>query len=755
MADSFTPDQIENMNRFFELINSSASPLSEMQREELAAAAAARRTSAEFNQLSQQLNSSLKSSLVSFGRAAASSEQGLTKYSESIGNATGAVGGFLQELGKTGFVVGGLIKAFGYLTEAALKQSDNMLKAYEGLSEIGSVTQDGMYGLREQLNRIGLASGDFERFLNVLRPVSQTLVSFGGSVSNGTDAMVDVLSNFVGEGNELELSLNRIGYTSETIRQGVVDYVMLQTKLGKAQGKTTEQLTNEAHKYLIEMKGLQELTGMTREDQQRARDQLISDARFRRKMSQMGDEGDNLLNMMIEYQKVMGPEAAQGLKDRIINMGTIIGQASAGSAQRNNNEYALILEAAKKGPESFARIMDQIVQNTRKSFKGLETSANIAENGLSDMGFTNDVQLAILEKGTTNFKQYTNSMGNLNKTLQDQGGNQEELYRMEQKARSDRLKADTALAIAGEGIVGLFAKLRMSISSLIDYIAKTIDWMTANSGGIFKPTNLSSLGKTPESGSASDPNSNRVPIRQSGSRSRTGDLSAVGGTGGYSQADEEILNSLNFGGKRAERTGGGKADSALLGMAAKIRDRIPNIIFTALNDVAHHNMVGRERSKHLVGRALDFALDHNPTEEEAKNIIKMLKELGATGIENGYANGRKNGSGGHFHVEVGGASNGGLFSGSESGYPVMLHGKNESVWPEKDITEFMKDVQQASLDQYKQQLMTKLLPNAAGDSSGSSIADAFSAFNNKLDTLISEQRNSNGIQTEILTYTRA
>jgi hypothetical protein len=46
-------------------------------------------------------------------------------------------------------------------------------------------------------------------------------------------------------------------------------------------------------------------------------------------------------------------------------------------------------------------------------------------------------------------------------------------------------------------------------------------------------------------------------------------------------------------------------------------------------------------------------------------------------------------------------------------------------------------------------------PNRSGGSAGSSIADAFATFNAKLDTLIDEQRKTNNIQNDILTYARA
>jgi hypothetical protein len=107
----------------------------------------------------------------------------------------------------------------------------------------------------------------------------------------------------------------------------------------------------------------------------------------------------------------------------------------------------------------------------------------------------------------------------------------------------------------------------------------------------------------------------------------------------------------------------------------------------------------------------------------------------------------------NFSGEVG--KHGGLFSEKDAGYPVMLHGKNENVKFEKDLINVMKDVQKTSLEQYKQELMTQTVPGGITSDTGSKLTDAFNMFSNKLDSLISEQRNNNSIQAEILTYSRA
>ena len=90
----------------------------------------------------------------------------------------------------------------------------------------------------------------------------------------------------------------------------------------------------------------------------------------------------------------------------------------------------------------------------------------------------------------------------------------------------------------------------------------------------------------------------------------------------------------------------------------------------------------------------------------------------------------------------------------------MLHGKNESAWPEAELKKLLKDVQKSSLSQYKEQLMAEMglsTPTNEGGtgSENTHLVSALNTFSAKLDTVISRLERSNSIQDDLLTYTRA
>jgi len=225
-----------------------------------------------------------------------------------------------------------------------------------------------------------------------------------------------------------------------------------------------------------------------------------------------------------------------------------------------------------------------------------------------------------------------------------------------------------------------------------------------------------------------------------------------------------ILKKLNFGSdaQKKERTSG-EVDPKLLALADRLSSAFPGGTFTALNDDYHRTK--KPGSKHAKGLALDYALAKPPSDaEEAAAIKERLKDLGATTVldeyfSDGAAGDNPENKGGHFHLEV--ARQGGLFSGPEDGFPVMLHGKKESVWNEKQMHALLEDVKKSSVDDYKQELMDQMGLNktaptpAIASGSNDVVMNMISLLSDKFDTLISISNQTKNIHDEILTYTRS
>lgn len=99
-----------------------------------------------------------------------------------------------------------------------------------------------------------------------------------------------------------------------------------------------------------------------------------------------------------------------------------------------------------------------------------------------------------------------------------------------------------------------------------------------------------------------------------------------------------------------------------------------------------------------------------------------------------------------FLAQIEQASGGGIFSGSSSGFPVMLH-PNEMVVPLKDHAAVL-----SARDVMKKELPEMSTSNSSGDSG---IGAMVSMLSDKLDSMISRLDDSYRTQEELLQYTRA
>ena len=116
------------------------------------------------------------------------------------------------------------------------------------------------------------------------------------------------------------------------------------------------------------------------------------------------------------------------------------------------------------------------------------------------------------------------------------------------------------------------------------------------------------------------------------------------------------------------------------------------------------------------------------------------------------------------HFEVPKAMDGGAFTGPNSGYPVELHGKNESVWPEEKLKAALSEVQKSSIEDYKKQLLGEMGMNSSSNVESASSASSgdtdatnrmIEILTTKFDDMINQLETSNGTLRNLLTYAKA
>ena len=437
----------------------------------------------------------LGKSVVVFGKALVTGGEGTGKFAGAVDQAADAAGGMATAMlgfGPLGIIVGGVIKAFGSLIGASLKQNDTLMKSYRELSEVGSVSGS-LEKLQDDFNKVGLTTEDAAKFGAMLKKVSPDLAGFGGSVTAGKDKLIGVMQGLIGPNNQIELAMGRIGYGAEEMRDATSDYVSKQTRLGLAQGKTTEQLRNESVKYMVSLRELGELTGMSRDEAQKLMDEQQADARWaltlkRIEAEEGKDAAEKARNYMALYSSEFGKQSATDLMEQIANKGAIVGEASA-RAQQSSNGQAM---------ENFRSVLSGAVQ----PIQGIIGTANAMDKNLKVL----DATLMVAGKGvdslTGGYQQIGGVLKNAGRTQEEvaariaedmkkSGGLLDSNLSAEQKARQFRIIADKTLTDVTGATVSAFEKLTAVVWGLGKSLSTFIDGLTGTGMFGMKATNWS------------------------------------------------------------------------------------------------------------------------------------------------------------------------------------------------------------------------------------------------------------------------
>jgi D-alanyl-D-alanine carboxypeptidase len=492
MSDNiFTPEQQQQMAEMFAAFAQVVQETDPLIKAKMEEAKRAKEAADALNRFKENLGSSA----MNFGKSLMSSQAGMGKFGDSISGAASATGDFVSRMGPAGAALGVFVKVIGAVTSAALKQNDALMKSYQNLSNLGSVTEGGLEGLHKQLARVGLIAEEAEKFERVLAPITSQLALFNGGVTQGRKAFVDITAGLIGPGNSLEQSLMRLGYTTDDIREGTADYLQRQIRLGIAQTKSSEALRSESFKYLTTMKELQELTGMTRDEQQKARDMQLADARMSLHIRTLGrEEAENLQNYLMLYEKQFGKEAASGLKDLIVNNGKITTDLAAASYQFAYNGYQNAMKVQKEGTNAMAGAIKSTSEAAYIRIKQFGGNIMLVEEALRDMGLSSEAINGVLSGLKINTKGVTETLARLGKTQAEGTGKLEDSIDIEQKSRSLRIAADQALAATSGLVVTAFKKLMDMLYATGKFLAKMIDSITNSSFGKYfgmSGTNLS------------------------------------------------------------------------------------------------------------------------------------------------------------------------------------------------------------------------------------------------------------------------
>lgn len=236
---------------------------------------------------------------------------------------------------------------------------DEQIDSFRQLAGVGVDFGETIFEVKRQAAVAGISLDSFQA---VVMNNTEALARIGGNAERGARAFAQV-SGIV-QGN-LGPQLSRLGITMEEAGELTTSYLNTQTRIGRAQSMSQEQLGAGASEYLLQLDRLSKLTGKSREQLAAELEQDAITPAMRILRSSLADGGAEISMTLKNLESSVGPEAAEALEQLIARNGVPIANTlGAGLAQLNPEIMALAqgLRNGSMGMEDAVRVFGNTQQ---------------------------------------------------------------------------------------------------------------------------------------------------------------------------------------------------------------------------------------------------------------------------------------------------------------------------------------------------------------------------------------------------------
>ena len=214
----------------------------------------------------------------------ASANQAAAASIEKMSEAAKYAGAFLAILVPGGPLVKGLVAGLGLLTSKVLeagaevaRHTDQVYKAYQDMAQIGATGAGGMKDVFASLQKVGLGTEKFGEYLKLVNSNSKDLALFGGSVLKGRKAFEDTMGSL---SREQRVQMELMGLDRTAQAEATMGYIKQQRLLTMGTKTQMDTSSTAVMKYIKETDELTRITGLNRQEQQKALDEAMSREQF-------------------------------------------------------------------------------------------------------------------------------------------------------------------------------------------------------------------------------------------------------------------------------------------------------------------------------------------------------------------------------------------------------------------------------------------------------------------------------------------
>ena len=186
--------------------------------------------------------------------------------------------------------LGAGIKTYGEYQKLGAEQNKKLFDTYNKLSASGLQASKGLTGVFETVQTLGMTAAEIEKFTELLVSNSKELKLFGATAADGAKKYTEVAGALVK--SDIGQTLEKMGITADEQREHTLRYMANQTRMGMSQGKTQQELIRGSQAYIEELDKIAMMTGATRKEQEEARAAVMAEENLRAAMLQAELDGD-------------------------------------------------------------------------------------------------------------------------------------------------------------------------------------------------------------------------------------------------------------------------------------------------------------------------------------------------------------------------------------------------------------------------------------------------------------------------------
>lgn len=613
------------------------------------------------------------------------------------------------------------IAPLSMLAKASANMADQLYKGYAGLARSGAAASDGMTGLREDARNLGLSMEELGEMVNIVAANSQNLAVFGNTVFEGRRRVTEL----IGELEPLREQFIAMGLSMTDVFDATVGYTRLLTLTGQSQTALYDDAAGTIRDYLFEVDKLTKVTGLSRKEQEQARESALSEQRFAARLEelrQQGADGVRKAQMLEKANLVIlaraGKQAAQGFRDiQTNNLQTEAAQQFARATQfqgmRISQEMVAEQISMAKGTEQITKLIGQTARTLGPTLgqigvfdkffgplaEGLRAAGSTTqdfEQAFADAERQLKGQIAGDDKLLAGQTQLIGKQIDANQALLDLvqrgiGPTQTALEKFTEVITDGTEALDRALEMLG---IGAPKAARREDQAALDRTNKALEALPAKITKAnedleqairdqMSADEIAARRAEVERLRASQPALERqVNMLRKGVTQQSATQAAVAAaetdtmmSGVAAEAalpvdmgaaptpsTEQELRDAGIKIKYGDvQREGSKIQQNLIDIAQQIQESVPGFRHFSSFNDRYHQ---DRNSLHNQGRALDFVLNKDRiSKEEGEKIAAMIRSMGASSVRDEYNDPSDGATGPHIHVEVPAMAKGGVTEG--------------------------------------------------------------------------------------------